>query len=470
MVRAVVEYFWRQRPDVLSQSFVIATSAGVRTSSRCFHACQGDYIAIVEGDDYWTAARSCKSRLIFWTRTRLHRDLLPCARTRYEDGSQPPRINRRSRSRCYTLDDLLAGNVVPTCTVHRSATISSLIFPHGLRTCQTGDWPLQVLNAQHGDILYRRAVMAVQRIHSSGVWSPKPASERRESMVSILKTFRDNLDPRNRPVPGTKHRALAVQGAEHALLIEGRYAAAGVTGLDLLLHPDVSRAARCWLGEPCAIRLRKSPGLNAKLMRSRRLCRQSAASSLLNSFIERLVRLCIISNPEQHPHSPLGRIFRQPRPRSLLDRRPAVAPGCAGRCSLSICLQQRGGKLRYAPGRGRCGASCRIYLQPDVLHAHCSQHRLASAQARLSPVSGHRLGLRPAGHVARSPGAAPTGVGCCAADYVTCVSQNLADVAATLGIVPDRIEVAPRGVDTCFCPVGDGDALRHPGPGGRAGR
>jgi len=237
--RAVVEYFWRQRPDVVRPILRDRNVGRRQNFIECFHACQGDYIAIVEGDDYWTAARKLQIQADFLD---ANPDIAICFHAlehRYEDGSQPPRINRRSRSR-YTLDDLLAGNVVPTCTVlFRNHLFDE--FPAWFADVPAGDWPLQVLNAQHGDIGYIDAVMAVQRIHSGGVWSPKPASERRESMVSILKTFRDNLDPRNRPVL-EQNIARWQFKVLNALLIEGRYAAAGRYGLDLLLHPDVSRA------------------------------------------------------------------------------------------------------------------------------------------------------------------------------------------------------------------------------------
>ena len=47
------------------------------------------------------------------------------------------------------------------------------------------------------------------------------------------------------------------------------------------------------------------------------------------------------------------------------------------------------------------------------------------------------------------------------ADYVTCVSQSLAQAARELGADPSRLEVAPWGVDTeLFCPGPSSDVLR----------
>ncbi len=36
---------------------------------QTFKACRGEYIAILEGDDYWTVTESCNGRSTFWTLT-----------------------------------------------------------------------------------------------------------------------------------------------------------------------------------------------------------------------------------------------------------------------------------------------------------------------------------------------------------------------------------------------------------------
>lgn len=250
--RAVVEDFWRQRPDVI-RPILRAHNIGRRANFiECFHACRGDYIAIVEGDDYWTASHKLQAQADFLDANPDFAVCFHALEHRYEDGSQPPRVNRSTRDR-YTLDDLLANNVVPTCTVmFRNHLFDA--FPPWFADVPAGDWPLNVLNAQHGDIGYIDQVMAVQRIHSGGVWSPKPASERRQSVVSILTTLRDNLDPRYRPAL-ERNIARWQFKVLNALLIEGRYAAAGRYGVRLLLHPDVPRvellraagwASRAW--------------------------------------------------------------------------------------------------------------------------------------------------------------------------------------------------------------------------------
>jgi hypothetical protein len=72
----------------------------------------------------------------------------------------------------YTLEDLLVGNIVATCsTVFRNKLFGD--FPNWYYSMPMGDWALHILNAQHGNIGYIGESMAVHRIHSKGLWTSR---------------------------------------------------------------------------------------------------------------------------------------------------------------------------------------------------------------------------------------------------------------------------------------------------------
>jgi glycosyltransferase involved in cell wall biosynthesis len=254
---AIVEDYWRRRPDVI-RPILRPRNAGRRQNFfECFRACQGDYIAILEGDDYWTAPHKLQVQADLLDANPGIAICFHAFEQCFEDGA-PPRVSRRRRAR-YTLDDLLESNFVPTCTVmFRNRLFDE--FPPWFAAMPAGDWPLHVLNAQHGDIAYIDEVMAMHRTHSGGVWSPRPVSERRQSMLTILQAFRDNLDPRYRP---TLERSMARWELKllNALLLERRYRAAGDRLLQWIAHPSTPRLellkAAAWAlrqrnGEPAA--------------------------------------------------------------------------------------------------------------------------------------------------------------------------------------------------------------------------
>ena len=73
-----------------------------------------------------------------------------------------------------------------TCSVmFRSGLIAE--FPDWFYASRMADWPLHILNAQHGSIGYINEVMADYRIHSGGVWSSQKVSSVLEDTIKMLK-------------------------------------------------------------------------------------------------------------------------------------------------------------------------------------------------------------------------------------------------------------------------------------------
>ena len=176
------------------------------------------------------------------------------------------------------------------------------------------------------------------------------------------------------------------------------------------------------------------------------------------------MRLCIISNPNSiHTHRWVEYFVGRGHEVTLIGDLPLRRAAPAGVRYIDLPAEQRGGKLRYAAWTRTVRRIVRD-LQPDVLHAH-----YIASTGWLGAGAGYRPFLVTAWGSDLLVNAQRSRVQrqlarwvLRRADYVTCVSQNLADVARQLGAAPDRIEVAPWGVDTdVFCPVGDGDALRH---------
>jgi len=134
-------------------------------------ACQGQYIALLDGDDYWTDVRKLQSQVDFMEG---HPEYALCfhnARIVRGDADPDPETfcspNQKETS---TLEDLLAGNFIFTgSTMFRRGLFGEL--PEWFYVTQTGDWALHALNAQYGKIGYLNKVMATYRVHARGFWS-----------------------------------------------------------------------------------------------------------------------------------------------------------------------------------------------------------------------------------------------------------------------------------------------------------
>ncbi len=171
-------------------------SKGIKPTLKYnFPRAKGKYIAICEGDDYWTDPDKLQKQVDFLDSHPECAISFHAARFIYENGSQPS-FDRYppGRKTIYNLNDLLSGgNKITSCTVmFRNGLIRE--FPSWYYQMPMGDWPLHLLNAQYGDIVYIDEVMAIRRIHGRGMWSSLEPIEALEKEIVGYEIVRKNLN------------------------------------------------------------------------------------------------------------------------------------------------------------------------------------------------------------------------------------------------------------------------------------
>jgi hypothetical protein len=104
----------------------------------------------------------------------------------YEGGAEPPReLCPPDQKEISTLEDLLRENFIPTCSVmFRNGLFGEV--PDWFYELPLGDWPLHVLNAEHGLIGYVNEVLAVYRAHAGGLWT---GSSRRRRLLALISAY-----------------------------------------------------------------------------------------------------------------------------------------------------------------------------------------------------------------------------------------------------------------------------------------
>jgi len=84
-----------------------------------------------------------------------------------------------------TLEHLFVDNFIPTCSVvFRRGLFGEL--PEWFFTLGMGDWPIHILNAQHGKIGYLNEVMATYRVHHGGAWSSRSGVSQGQEIIKML--------------------------------------------------------------------------------------------------------------------------------------------------------------------------------------------------------------------------------------------------------------------------------------------
>ena len=146
---------------------------GPANIAATFAACCGDYIAMLEGDDYWTDTSKLKKQVDALGAHPHWSSCFHVARRVYTDGSQEPELFPPNWTKAEaTIDDLFRANVICTCSLlFRNRLFGPLPEWHGQIT--PGDWAIGLLNAAQGPIGFLPDVMADYRIHPQGVWAQK---------------------------------------------------------------------------------------------------------------------------------------------------------------------------------------------------------------------------------------------------------------------------------------------------------
>lgn len=134
-------------------------------------ACQGEYVAWLDGDDYWTSPDKLQTQIEYMdshpeSAISFHNAVVFVEGNPMEGViSSPP-----TAKAFFDLQDILQRDFILTCSVVlRRSMIGE--FPVRLQSLKGVDWPLLVLCAQRGTIGFVDEVMAAHRIHAGGVWS-----------------------------------------------------------------------------------------------------------------------------------------------------------------------------------------------------------------------------------------------------------------------------------------------------------
>src|SRR5450830_1721378 len=153
----------------LSQS---ANLGITRNYQRGFAACSGDYVAVLEGDDYWSSPYKLTRQVTFLDE---HWECNLCSVNYFvfneNDASVVSRVERGDGYRLLTARELIADNLVgnfSTC-LYRASALQAL--PAELFELKSYDWIVNICVARNSLIGFLEEPMSVYRVHSGGAWS-----------------------------------------------------------------------------------------------------------------------------------------------------------------------------------------------------------------------------------------------------------------------------------------------------------
>ncbi len=172
----IIKEYAQKYPEIikpiLREENIGATQNFVDTLSRV----KTKYLAICEGDDYWTDPYKLQKQVDF---LEAHPEFSACfhpVKVIWENGEQadsiyPDKKTMTNLRNKVTLKELLKQNLIQTNSIVYRWRFSDCdvknYFPNGILP---SDWYLHLLHAQVGDIAYLPDCMGVYRRNSGGIW------------------------------------------------------------------------------------------------------------------------------------------------------------------------------------------------------------------------------------------------------------------------------------------------------------
>jgi glycosyltransferase involved in cell wall biosynthesis len=158
----------------------------------------GEYVALLDGDDYWLGQEKLQRQVELLDRERHLSMCFHQALHLRMDGTTllySENFGYDFNRSVFTLQDILFQNFVPTCSVlFRRGLVREL--PPAFVSMPSGDWFLNVLNAAHGDIGYIDEVWGVRRAHPGGVISMKSPKEKLQFNIDCIRVIDEYFESR----------------------------------------------------------------------------------------------------------------------------------------------------------------------------------------------------------------------------------------------------------------------------------
>ncbi|MEG1563692.1 MAG: glycosyltransferase [Bacteroides sp.] len=151
--------------------------------------CTGEYIAICDGDDYWTDRHKLRKMVAYMD---AHPDTAICFHRviNYYEGDGSKSLSNGGQQAVTGLLDLARSNYI----TNSSSLFRRKYYPEApawfarITSC---DYAMHLLNAQHGSIYYFKRPMAVYRKHGKGIWSEAGADKQLTAALEVREQLLD---------------------------------------------------------------------------------------------------------------------------------------------------------------------------------------------------------------------------------------------------------------------------------------
>jgi len=152
-----------------------------------FPRVKGEYIALCEGDDYWTDPLKLQKQADFLISNPLYsgcfHDCMRIYEGKESHQKQQVRIGDRKIVEEVDLISIIDENNIAMASIMYKNSIEEI--PKYWQETSKGDYALMVTIAEQGKIKYLPGVMSVYRVHDGGIWSSRGEIYKEEEAIKF---------------------------------------------------------------------------------------------------------------------------------------------------------------------------------------------------------------------------------------------------------------------------------------------
>jgi len=181
-----IRLFLRSRKDVI---YINGSATGRYNLIQNLKTARGKYIALCEGDDYWTDPNKLQKQVDFLEANPeyslcFHNCTVSNERT--SPVTEYPLINNLSKS-TFETEDILQQWFIPTASIVYKQ--EGLVLPEWFQHVESGDIALLLLVSLLGKFKYLDEVMCVYRLHPAGISAQHSEYRKAIAMTYLYQSF-----------------------------------------------------------------------------------------------------------------------------------------------------------------------------------------------------------------------------------------------------------------------------------------
>lgn len=192
----IIKIYERKYPEIIKPIYQTYNqySKGVKIGKFNRGRAKGKYIAICEGDDFWTDANKLQKQVDYM---ELHPDCSMCVHATYRVNVQKVKYKKHVRpnigNKVYSVEEVIdgGGGLFATNSIMYPRDLG-IDMPRFYNNAPIGDYPLAIYLALKGKVYYIDEFMSAYRIMSKGSWSERMEEASIDKRIDHIKK-RENM-------------------------------------------------------------------------------------------------------------------------------------------------------------------------------------------------------------------------------------------------------------------------------------